>query len=99
MVNYDDKRGFYRMLLNSEVSITVIDDEANSTFVATCRDLSATGMAIEMNHPIEEGTNIRAKVESSNSSVQALDVSGRVIRVREESPERYLVGLSIDEID
>ncbi|WP_286267643.1 PilZ domain-containing protein [Thalassotalea atypica] len=99
MVNYDDKRGFYRMLLNSEVSITVIDDEVNSNFVATCRDLSATGMAIEMSHPIEEGTNIRAKVESSNSSIQALDVRGRVIRVVEDSPDCYLVGLSIDDID
>ena len=45
MVNYDDKRDFYRMMLNSDVSVTIIDDEANSTILATCRDLSATGMA------------------------------------------------------
>ncbi len=99
MVNYDDKRNFYRMLLNSEVNVTVIDDEANSNFVATCRDLSATGMALEMPHPIESGTNLRVRVESSNNSVQALDVKGKVIRVEEESPECYLIGLSIEDID
>jgi c-di-GMP-binding flagellar brake protein YcgR len=99
MVNYDDKRNFYRMLLNSEVRITVIDDEVNTDLVATCRDLSATGMAIEMSHPIEPGISIRARVDSSNSSIQSLDVSGKVIRVEEESPECYLVGLSIEDID
>ena len=26
MVNYDDKRNFYRMMLNSEVTVTIIDD-------------------------------------------------------------------------
>ena len=51
MVNYDDKRDFYRMMLNSDVSVTIIDAEANSKIYATCRDLSATGMAIEMSHP------------------------------------------------
>ena len=99
MVNFDDKRNFYRMLLNSEVQVTIIDEEINSAFLATCRDLSATGMAIEMSHPLELGTKIRAKVESANSSVQALDVSGKVVRVDEELGDLYLVGISIDDID
>ncbi|MFT6206534.1 MAG: hypothetical protein ACJA0T_000437, partial [Colwellia sp.] len=30
MVNFDDKRDFYRMMLNSDVTVTIIDDEANS---------------------------------------------------------------------
>jgi len=99
MVNFDDKRNFYRMLLNSEVKLIVIDDEVNSEFVATCRDLSATGMAIEMGHPLELGTKIKAKVESANSAVQSLDVTGKVVRVEEESAELFLVGVSIDDID
>lgn len=99
MVNFDDKRNFYRMLLNSEVNITVIDDEINSEIIATCRDLSATGIAIEMAHPLEIGTKVIAKVESANAAVQALDVKGKVVRVEEESPDLYLVGVSIDDID
>ena len=71
----------------------------NSEFVATCRDLSATGMAIEMGHPLEMGTRLKAQVESANASVQALEVTGKVVRVEEESAELYLVGIAIDDID
>ena len=99
MVNYDDKRDFYRMMLNSEVTVTVIDDEANSELLATCRDLSATGIAIEMPHPLEVNTQVRINVDSVNGNVQPLDVIGRVVRVNEESPDCFLVGVNISEID
>jgi len=99
MVNYDDKRNFYRMMLNSDVSVTIIDDEANSNLFATCRDLSATGMAIEMSHPLELNTNVRISVESSGNTVQPLDVKGKVVRVTEENTDCYLIGINIAEID
>ena len=99
MKGYDDKRNFYRMMVNSEVDVTVIDDEVNSSFVATCRDLSATGMAFEMEYPLAISTNVRVKVNSSSAQVQALDVSGRVVRIEEESSDCYLIGISIEEID
>jgi len=99
MINYDDNRNFYRMMLNSPVTVIIIDDEANSTIVATCRDLSATGVAIEMSHPLDIGTNVQVSVESANSNVPSLDVSGKVIRVTEESDNCFLVGINISEID
>jgi len=99
MQNYDDKRNFYRMMLNSEVKVTIIDDEVNSQIVATCRDLSATGLAIEMEHPIDIGKGVRVSIGSSSTAVQALDATGKVIRVTEEAPECFLIGIAIDEID
>jgi len=99
MVNFDDKRNFYRMMLNSEVNLTIIDDEANSKILSTCRDLSATGMALEMTHPLDIGTNVKISVASANNNVSALDARGKVIRVKEESAECYLIGISIEEID
>jgi c-di-GMP-binding flagellar brake protein YcgR len=99
MLNYDDKRNFYRMLLNSEVVLTVIDDEANSKVFATCRDLSATGMAIEMSHPLEMGTAVRMRIDSLNSNVQAFDACGKVVRIVEENPDCYLIGITIQELD
>ena len=99
MINYDDNRNFYRMMLNSQVTVTIIDAEANSTVVATCRDLSATGMAIEMPHPLEIATNVRVSVESANSNVPALDVCGKVVRVTEEGSGCFLIGINISEID
>ncbi|RHW74983.1 PilZ domain-containing protein [Colwellia sp. RSH04] len=99
MNSYDDKRNFYRMMLNTEVVLTILDDEVNSQLSATCRDLSATGMAVEMEHPLEISTHVRVKVDSASNQVQALDVSGKVVRIEEESKDCYLIGITIEEID
>ena len=99
MVNYDDKRNFYRMMLNSEVTVTIIDDEANSKVLATCRDLSATGIAIEMEHPLEMNTAVRISVQSANNAIQTLEAKGKVVRITEESANCYLIGVNITEID
>lgn len=99
MSNYNDKRNFYRMMLNREVVVTIIDDQANTEIVATCRDLSATGMALEMEQPIALGTYVKVKVDSSGNQVQALDARGKVVRLDEESSSGYLIGIAIEEID
>lgn len=99
MINFDDKRNFYRMMLNSEVVVTIIDDEANSQITATCRDLSATGMAIEVEHPIAMSTHVKIKLDSSSEQVQSLDMRGRVVRVDEECEGCYLIGIAIEELD
>lgn len=99
MINFDDKRNFYRMMLNSEVDVTIIDDEANSEIKATCRDLSATGIAIEVDHPIAMATHVRIKLNSASEQVQSLDIRGKVVRVNEECEGMYLVGIAIEELD
>jgi c-di-GMP-binding flagellar brake protein YcgR len=98
MINVDDKRDYYRMMLNSDVCVTIIDSEANRQVNATCRDLSATGIAIEMDHPIELSTYVRIKVNSPSDQVQPLNIQGRVVRVDEEESNCYLIGISIEEL-
>jgi len=87
------------MMLNSEVVVTIIDDEANSQIKATCRDLSATGMAIEVDHPLAMSTHVKIKLDSSSEQVQSLDMRGKVVRIDEECEGLYLVGISIEELD
>lgn len=99
MINFDDKRGFYRMMVNSIVNITIVDDEVNQVLVATCRDLSATGMAIELSTPMELGTQVKVGVDSSSVGVHAFNAKGKVVRVTEESPDCYLMGIEITEMD
>ena len=99
MKDFDDKRDFYRMMINSDVVVTVIDDEVNCQLSATCRDLSATGMAFEIEHPLAISTHIRARADSASSQIQALDIRGRVVRIEEESNNCYLIGIAIEEID
>ena len=98
-MNFDDKRDFYRMMLNSEVMVTIIDDETNSQITATCRDLSATGMAIELEHPLAISTHVKIKIDSASDLVPALDIRGKVVRVGEECDGCYLVGIAIEELD
>jgi len=99
MINFDDKRDFYRMMLNSEVNVTVIDDEANTDLTATCRDLSATGMAIEMAQPLAMSTHVKIKLDSASHQVQSLDMRGKVVRIDEEGDGCYLIGIAIEELD
>ena len=99
MINFDDKRNFYRMMLNSEVIVTIIDDEANSQIKATCRDLSATGMAIELEKPIAMSTQVKVKLDSASEQVQSLDIRGKVVRIDEECEGCYLIGIAIAELD
>jgi c-di-GMP-binding flagellar brake protein YcgR len=99
MKDFDDKRDFYRMMINSDVVVTVIDDEVNCQLSATCRDLSATGMAFEIEHPLAISTHVRVRVDSASSQIQALDIRGRVVRIEEESMNCYLIGIAIEEID
>ncbi|MBL4822237.1 MAG: PilZ domain-containing protein [Colwellia sp.] len=99
MMNFDDKRNFYRMMLNSEVVVTIIDDETNSQITATCRDLSATGMAIEVAHPLAMSTQVKIKLDSASEQVQSLDIRGKVVRIDEECEGCYLVGIAIEELD
>jgi len=101
MINLDDKRDFYRMMLNNEVIVTVIDidDEANCQLTATCRDLSATGMAIEMKHPLTLSTHVKVRLDSASNEIEPLDIQGKVVRVDEESKGCYLVGITIEKLD
>lgn len=99
MITFDDKRDFYRMMLNNEVAVTIIDDETNRQITATCRDLSATGMAIEVEHPLAMSTHVRIKLDSASEQVQALDIRGKVVRIDEECEGCYLVGVAIEELD
>jgi len=99
MGNYEDKRNFYRMMINAEVNVTVIDDEVHNQLVATCRDLSATGAALEMEYPLTLGKQVKMSVGSPTGTVDALNIEGRVLRVTKESEDCFLVVISIEELD
>ncbi len=99
MVNFDDKRDFYRMMLNNDVIVTIIDGDVNDELTATCRDLSATGMAIEVAHSIEMFTMVKVKLNSASSQIQPLEIRGKVVRINEESEGCYLVGIVIEQLD
>jgi c-di-GMP-binding flagellar brake protein YcgR len=96
---HEDKRNFFRMLVNTDAHIQLLDSETGHEVNGTCRDLSATGMAVEVDEMVELNTILRVKIESSNNVVPPLDAVCKVVRVQAENDDNFLVGLEIVELN
>ena len=53
MLGHSDKRNYYRMMVNSQVQLMINDPQSGRVINAICRDLSASGMSIEVDEPLE----------------------------------------------
>ncbi|ATC94253.1 hypothetical protein PTUN_a1652 [Pseudoalteromonas tunicata] len=87
------------MMVNAEVQLTLIDSEAGRQIDGVCRDLSATGMAIEIDEPIEMNITLKVKIASSNNSVPSLEALAKVVRCTSLESNEYLLGLEIIEMN
>lgn len=98
MLGYDDKRDFFRMMVNTACELRITDDESSRTLSAICKDLSATGMSFEVEESIELGTVVQAVLESSNSQIPSLNAKAKVVRCSGGSDSSYMVGVEIIEM-
>lgn len=96
---YEDKRNFFRMLVNAEAQLVILDSEAGRKIDGVCRDLSASGMSIEIDEPLEVTTEVKVRIDASNNSVPPLDALARVVRCSEVEEKEYLLGLEVLEIN
>ena len=100
MLGYDDKRNFYRMMINSPCSVTLTDDPTKATIGAICKDISATGMSVELNeNGLELGTLIEVAIESNSDQIPSLNAKAKVVRCEQADDEAYLVGVEISEMN
>ena len=99
MLGYDDKRNFFRMMVNSPCQLQVTDDESSRTIQAMCRDISATGMSLEVDEPaIEVGTQISVAIESSSSQIPSLAAIANVVRCEPETDASCIIGVEITQM-
>ncbi|ALS98423.1 PilZ domain-containing protein [Lacimicrobium alkaliphilum] len=98
MLGYDDKRDFFRMMVNSSCELVITDDESSRSVSAICKDLSATGMSFEVDESIELGTVVQALLESTNSQIPSLNAKAKVVRCEPASDSSYVVGVEIIEM-
>lgn len=99
MLNRGDNRHFYRMMVNADVKLMINDPEAARVIDGICRDLSASGMSVEIDEPLEMGGLVRVRLESANASVAPLDATAKVIRCSQESETCYNLGLAFIELN
>jgi len=92
MLGYDDKRNFFRMMVNSPCQLQITDDESS-------RDISATGMSLEVDEPsIEVGTQVSVAIESSSSQIPSLAALATVVRCEPESESSCIIGVEISQM-
>ncbi|GHB58698.1 PilZ domain-containing protein [Psychrosphaera saromensis] len=97
MIRYSDNRNFFRMMVNTNIEIDIADADAGRKIDAVCRDLSATGMAVETDEPVEVGTSVVCKLEGASPELPALKASATVVRCSQEESGSYLLGIEIIE--
>lgn len=99
MLGYDDKRNFFRMMVNSVCELKIVDDESTRTLQAVCKDISATGMSFELEESsVELGTLVNVYIESTNQQIPSLTADTKVVRCDASDESSCTVGVEILEM-
>jgi c-di-GMP-binding flagellar brake protein YcgR len=99
MLGYDDKRNFFRMMVNSPCQMMINDEESSRSLEAVCKDISATGMSLEVaESSIEIGTMVKVTIDSTSSQIPSLSATAKVVRCLPESDSSCIVGVEILEM-
>jgi len=81
LITNDERRDFRRMAIEAAATITIGDTQLQGT----CKDLSSTGMLVELNEAYLNPEDIVQIVLSTHDSrFPPLDVEARIVRVSEE---------------
>jgi c-di-GMP-binding flagellar brake protein YcgR len=99
MLDYDDNRNFFRMMVNTVCEVKIAHYGASRSLQAVCKDISATGMSFEIAEgSIEMGTKVNVYIESTNSQVPSLTADTEVVRCEALDDNSCTVGVEILEM-
>ena len=94
---HEDKRRFMRMMVDTKVKITLL--ESGESIEGTCNDLSATGLSIDINGPVEMDTMVEVYIDSNSTSTAPLSAHAKVVRCEQQHEDHYLLGLEVIEFN
>ena len=81
LITNDERRIFRRMAIEAPVTITLGD----SKLQGTCKDLSSTGMSIQLiKADLNPGDQIQVLLDTHDSRFPPLDVEAEVLRAQEQ---------------
>ena len=92
---WDEKRDFIRMKVDTQITLSI---DENITVEGYCRDLSGTGMLIEVDREVDTGTTCQTTLPSNNEAFPSLDAKVKVLRCVQLSENKYQLGAEILEI-
>jgi hypothetical protein len=99
MLNHDDKRSFFRMMVNADLELILDDSGIDVEIEAVCREISSTGLSAEVSEPVEVGALVKAKLSSHNPSVPPFSANAKVVRCAQEFDDSYVLGLEFIEFN
>ncbi len=83
--NYNEKRDFIRMKVDTPISIILT--ESNQTLAGTCIDLSGNGLLVELDKPLSPNQKAQAIVTSTHGHSPTLQADVVVSRVMKHPTE------------
>ncbi|MER2492943.1 PilZ domain-containing protein [Catenovulum sediminis] len=95
MIGRDDQRSYYRMLVNADCLVVVNSIETPQEYNAICRDLSANGMAVELDESIDVGKEVSVRISSASEQIPSLTAKGKVLRCAPETSNSFICGIEI----
>lgn len=95
MLGYDDKRAYFRMIMNSPCELKANGKVGQPTVTAVCKDISAVGMSFELEESIELGTELSVAIESNNPQIASLSAEVKVVRCIEQDDGSHVLGVEI----
>jgi c-di-GMP-binding flagellar brake protein YcgR len=97
MRDYSEKRDFMRMKVDSAIELRLPD--RSRSLQGICRDLSGTGMGIEVAEAFEIGAELDACLPSSNANFPPFQTRVRVIRITRLDNGNQRLGVEIVNIN
>jgi c-di-GMP-binding flagellar brake protein YcgR len=90
---FEDKRRFMRMMVNAEAKISILEQQI--TLTGRCIDLSATGLSVAVEEPLEVETVVDVHINSTSASIPPLNAHTKIVRCTQEEEGQYILGLEI----
>jgi len=97
MRDYTEKRDFIRMKVDSE--ITLRESKSGTTCKGICRDLSGTGMSLEVNQLFQPDIELNISLPSNNETFPSFDTTVKVVRCTDLGNEFYMLGVEIIKVE
>ncbi|GAB6042493.1 PilZ domain-containing protein [Endothiovibrio diazotrophicus] len=92
---YDEKRNFFRMTVDSPMTFRIEGSDQACHGIA--KDLSAIGMLFLSEQGAPVGAKVEVSMGSKDSLVPPLRARGKVLRVSTVEGNQYEIGIRIDE--
>lgn len=92
--NYSEKRNFIRMKINTEITL----ETAEGRITGLCKDISGSGLLIEVDREFPIGTTLLAHINSHSDLHPPFRATCETTRMLVNDSGKYFIGLTVKEI-